>query len=139
MSRKNSKCMFTNNRPVSFLYTEGKYKPGQHVVQWRAYGICEKIDLEEVLAQVPEYSITEMVATVRARKEINFGQTVVQWCADGICETTHLEEVLVQVPEYSVTEMVATSSRTRKGSNSLSEVCRFYHELCTRRRALINI
>ena len=69
----------------------------------------------------------------------SFGQTVVQWCADGICERTHLEEVLVQVPEYSVTEMVATSSRTRKGSNSLSEVCRFYHELCTRRRALINI
>jgi len=40
-------------------------------VQWRGDGICQKIDLEEVLEYVPEYSISEIIASCRARKEID--------------------------------------------------------------------
>ena len=40
-------------------------------MQWRGDGSCEKIDLDEVLEYVPEYSITEIIASCRARKEID--------------------------------------------------------------------
>jgi hypothetical protein len=70
VTRKCAHSIF-NKKPVSFLYTDGQYKPGQTVVQWRADGVCQKINLEDVLAYIPEYSITEMVATDRARKECN--------------------------------------------------------------------
>mmetsp|Transcript_22393 Transcript_22393/g.33134 ORF Transcript_22393/g.33134 Transcript_22393/m.33134 type:complete len:260 (-) Transcript_22393:74-853(-) len=71
VSKNKSDSIFDHNRPVSFLYTEGKYKPGHKVVQWRGDGICQKIDLEEVLEYVPEYSISEIIASCRARKEID--------------------------------------------------------------------
>jgi hypothetical protein len=71
VSRNKTDSIFDHNRPVSFLYTEGKYKPGQKVVQWRGDGSCEKIDLDEVLEYVPEYSVTEIIASCRARKEID--------------------------------------------------------------------
>jgi len=54
---------------VSFLYTEGKYLPGQTVQQWRAQGVCHPIRLEEVLQCAPASTICEMVASVRASKE----------------------------------------------------------------------
>ena len=70
VSRKKPNSILSE-KPVSFLYTAGQYISGQTIIQWRADGICEKIDLGEVLAHIPEYSITEMVATDRARKENN--------------------------------------------------------------------
>lgn len=68
--KKKSDSIFDHKRPVSFIYTEGQYKPGHHVIQWRGDGFCEKIDLDQVLEHVPEYSITEIVASCRARRDI---------------------------------------------------------------------
>lgn len=58
-----------DNQYVSFLYTEGKYLPGQTVQQWRAQGVCSPIRLVEVLQYAPTSTIVEMVASVRANKE----------------------------------------------------------------------
>jgi len=63
------KSIFANNKPVSFIYAVGKYRPGETVVQWRAEGICQHIDLDKVLDHVPEYTITQIVASARAREE----------------------------------------------------------------------
>ena len=71
ISKTKPSSIFSDKKPVSFLYTIGQYVPGQVVFQWRANGFCEKIDLGEILSRVPEYSITEIVASVRARKERN--------------------------------------------------------------------
>lgn len=69
--KKKPDSIFDHKRPVSFLYTDGQYKPGHHILQWRGDGICEKIPLEQVLERVPEYSITEIVASCRARRDIH--------------------------------------------------------------------
>jgi|AntRauTorckE5430_2_1112549.scaffolds.fasta_scaffold43914_2 hypothetical protein len=63
--------MCDHNRPVSFLFADGKYKPAGHkVIQWRGDGICHKIDLEEIVESVPDYSITQIVASCRASREM---------------------------------------------------------------------
>mmetsp|Transcript_20074 Transcript_20074/g.25356 ORF Transcript_20074/g.25356 Transcript_20074/m.25356 type:complete len:155 (-) Transcript_20074:103-567(-) len=64
-----SDLLFAEDQYVSFLYTEGKYLPGQTVQQWRAQGICSPIRLKEVLQCAPTFTIVEMVASVRANKE----------------------------------------------------------------------
>lgn len=64
-----AKCILSEEKPVSFLYTLGKYQPGEHVVQYRASGICEQLPIEEILDKIPEYTLTEIVASKRARLE----------------------------------------------------------------------
>lgn len=58
-------------RPVSVLYTIGKYKLGETVEQWRADGHCVKLELSDMLNKVPHHTITEMVSSVRAANEAN--------------------------------------------------------------------
>ncbi len=67
---------FTEKKPISFLYSEGKYQLGESIVQWRADGVCTKIDLKEILKHIPKYTIAEMVATDRAKKESNLSSDV---------------------------------------------------------------
>jgi len=62
--------LLTDNKPVSFLYRHGKYKAGETVEQWRAEGFCYDLDLDELLHHVPHYTITGMVASKRAEKEL---------------------------------------------------------------------
>ena len=62
---ESASCPYANSNPVSFLYTVGKYKPGETVEQWRAEGSCVPMDLASILDRVPHYSIAETVATVR--------------------------------------------------------------------------
>jgi hypothetical protein len=64
-----SDLLFLTDQCVSFLFTTGKYLPGQRIEQWRAQGLCEPIRLQEVIDYVPPYTIVEMVASVRANKE----------------------------------------------------------------------
>lgn len=64
-----SDLLFAEDQYVSFLYTEGKYLPGQTVQQWRAQGLCNPIRLKEVLQCAPTSTVVEMVASVRANKE----------------------------------------------------------------------
>lgn len=79
--KKKAESIFDFDRPVSFLYTDGKYKPGHKVTQWRGEGVCKKIPLEDVLAYVPEYTLTEVVASCRARKF--FDNTSERLCIQG--------------------------------------------------------
>eukprot|EP00563_Minutocellus_polymorphus_P017397 CAMPEP_0197716650 /NCGR_PEP_ID=MMETSP1434-20131217/1463_1 /TAXON_ID=265543 /ORGANISM="Minutocellus polymorphus, Strain CCMP3303" /LENGTH=270 /DNA_ID=CAMNT_0043301041 /DNA_START=52 /DNA_END=864 /DNA_ORIENTATION=+ len=58
-------CPYANSNPISFLYTVGKYKPGETVEQWRAEGSCVPMELGTILDRVPHYSIAETVATAR--------------------------------------------------------------------------
>jgi hypothetical protein len=64
-----SDLLFLTDQYTSFLYTFGKYLPGQKIEQWRAQGLCQPIRLKEVINHVPPYTIVEMVASVRANKE----------------------------------------------------------------------
>lgn len=64
-----SDLLFVKDQRMSFLYTLGKYLPGQTVQQWRAHGLCEPIRLKEIIDRVPNFTIVEMVASVRANKE----------------------------------------------------------------------
>lgn len=56
-------------QPLSVLYTQGKYVPGQSAEQWRGEGLCEKIDLDEVLHCLPHYTITGMVVSKQIELE----------------------------------------------------------------------
>lgn len=56
-------------QPLSVLYTQGKYVPGQSSEQWRGEGHCEKIDLDEVLHCIPHYTITGMVVSKQIEME----------------------------------------------------------------------
>jgi len=71
---ESASCPYANSNPVSFLYTVGKYKPGETVEQWRAEGSCEPMELGSILDRVPRYSIAETVATVRLIAERSAGQ-----------------------------------------------------------------
>jgi len=63
-------CVSSDDKPVSFLYTEGKYRPGENIVQYRANGTCQRVPLDEkLLSIIPEYTITEIVASKKARLE----------------------------------------------------------------------
>lgn len=64
-----SNLLFVKDKEISFLHTFGKYKPGEKVEQWRATGYCTPLKLKEILDHVPEYTVVEMVASVRANKE----------------------------------------------------------------------
>ena len=64
-----SDLLFVDDQYMSFLYTFGKYLPGQKVEQWRAQGLCQPIRLQEIISYVQPHSIVEMVASVRANKE----------------------------------------------------------------------
>ena len=56
-------------QPLSVLYTQGKYVPGQKAEQWRGEGHCQTIDLEEVLHCLPHYTITGMVVAKQIELE----------------------------------------------------------------------
>ena len=71
---ESASCPYANSNPVSFLYTVGKYKPGETVEQWRAEGSCVPMELGSILDRVPRYSIAETVATVRLIAERSAGQ-----------------------------------------------------------------
>jgi len=64
-----SNSLFVKDKQVSFLHTFGKYKAGEKVEQWRATGYCKPLKLKEVIDHLPEYTVVEMVASVRANKE----------------------------------------------------------------------
>ena len=56
-------------RPVSILYSQGKYKPGNTAEQWRGDGMLEKIPLTDVLHCLPHYTVTGMLVSKRMEKE----------------------------------------------------------------------
>jgi hypothetical protein len=56
-------------QPLSMLFTQGKYVPGQKAEQWRGEGRCVTIDLEEILHCLPHYTITGMVVSKKIEKE----------------------------------------------------------------------
>jgi len=91
--------MFSNHRPVSFLYTVGKYASGETVTQWRADGACEEIPLEEVLDYVPENTVIEIVASARVRSET---------CNSCISEHQYQS---IQGKESHITEIVQQTRR----------------------------
>jgi len=62
-------CPYANLNPVSFLYTVGKYKPGETIEQWRAEGACAPMDLGIIIDKVPNYAVAETVASIRLAKE----------------------------------------------------------------------
>lgn len=64
-----SDVLFMKDQQLSFLFTVGKYLPGQTIQQWRSQGLCEPIRLKEIIDHVPPFTIVEMVASVRANKE----------------------------------------------------------------------
>jgi len=64
-----SNLLFLKDQYVSFLFTHGKYEPGEKVEQWRAKGLCQPLRLKEVIDYAPEFTIVEMVASMRANKE----------------------------------------------------------------------
>ena len=101
---------------MSFLYTEGKYKPGYKVTQWRGEGVCAKIELEELLTYVPEYTLTEIVASCRARKEM-----------DNMSERqsiTGVKSRFIEIVQETRQEL-ANSQVTMKELNSCIEAWRF--------------
>jgi hypothetical protein len=51
--------------PVSIMYQEGKFLPGQSAEQWRGDGYCEKIPLVDVVHLVPIFTKTSMIASCR--------------------------------------------------------------------------
>lgn len=60
-------------RPVSILFSQGKYVPGEKAEQWRGEGHAEKIPLSQVLEKIPHYTITSMVASKRFAAERSQG------------------------------------------------------------------
>ena len=68
VQKKHSKDGLTN-KPVSCLYSIGKYKCGEKMEQWRAEGYCEKFPLSEIIENVPNYSKVGMVAATRKESE----------------------------------------------------------------------
>ena len=56
-------------QPVSILYSQGKYKPGETAEQWRGDGHCEKIPLSGILHCLPHYTLTGMLVSKRIEKE----------------------------------------------------------------------
>jgi len=72
---------FSAGRPVSILYSQGKYLPGEKAEQWRAEGHAEKIPLSHILEKIPHYTITSMVASKRIAMEQFEGSEVgcFQW------------------------------------------------------------
>jgi hypothetical protein len=51
--------------PVSMMYQEGKFLPGQSAEQWRGEGYCETIPLLDIVDLVPLYTATSMIASCR--------------------------------------------------------------------------
>jgi hypothetical protein len=80
---------------VSFLYTQGKYSAGQTVTQWRADGTVHFIPLEWLLSHIPDYTVTEMVATMRAMKEVNEPAKINRLSIGG--QHSHFMEIIQQV------------------------------------------
>lgn len=62
--------------PVSILYSQGKYLAGQQAEQWRAEGHAEKLPLSHILAKIPHYTITGMIASKRIAMEQSGGSEV---------------------------------------------------------------
>lgn len=52
--------------PVSILYSQGKYLPGESTEQWRGEGHCELLPLPEILDLVPSFTMVSMVGSQRA-------------------------------------------------------------------------
>jgi hypothetical protein len=80
---------------VAFLYLQGKYKAGETVTQWRADGTVQSIPLEWVLSHIPDYSITEIVATMRAMEELNEPAKLTKLSIGG--QQSHFIEIIQQV------------------------------------------
>jgi hypothetical protein len=55
---------------MSILHLQGRYLPGETAEQWRGEGYCERMVMSpELLANLPSYTITSMVASKRLEKE----------------------------------------------------------------------
>lgn len=80
---------------VSFLYNQGKYKPGEKVNQWRADGTVQSIPLEWLLSHIPDHTICEMVATMRVMQEWNEPAKMNRLSISG--QQSHFTEVIQQV------------------------------------------
>jgi hypothetical protein len=80
---------------VAFLYLQGKYKTGENVAQWRASGSVQSIPLEWVLSHIPDYSITEIVATTRAMEELQEPAKLTKLSIGG--QQSHFIEIIQQV------------------------------------------
>jgi hypothetical protein len=58
-----------DGRPMSMLHLQGRYMPGETAEQWRGEGFCEVTPLNEILDQLPNYTVTAMVSSKRMEKE----------------------------------------------------------------------
>jgi len=54
--------------PISILYQEGKFLPGQSAEQWRGEGYCETIPLSDIIDLVPLFTATSMIASCRIKE-----------------------------------------------------------------------
>jgi hypothetical protein len=64
----------TAGLPVSFMYQEGKFLPGQSAEQWRGEGYCETIPLADISDLIPSFTATSIIASCRIAAEVN-GET----------------------------------------------------------------
>lgn len=64
--------------PVSFLYTYGRFIPGEFVEQWRAEGHCEILPIQDILHAIPDYTVIQMVGSHRLATETNGEKEKVQ-------------------------------------------------------------
>jgi len=58
-----------HQQPVSFLHSQGKFLAGQSAEQWRGEGACVPLELDQVLDQIPPFTVTSMVGSTRMVKE----------------------------------------------------------------------
>lgn len=60
---------FANKTPVSILHTVGQYVPGEIIQQWRADGVCEPLDLSEIIGKASDYTVVGIIASTRVKAE----------------------------------------------------------------------
>eukprot|EP00980_Cylindrotheca_fusiformis_P024493 scaffold11961_cov122-Cylindrotheca_fusiformis.AAC.5 len=58
-----------SGRPLSLLYMQGRYVPGESAEQWRGEGSCQKQPLSEVLEVLPHYTMVAMIGSKRIELE----------------------------------------------------------------------
>jgi len=56
---------FAKKTPVSILHTVGQYTPGEIVQQWRAEGVCESLELSEIINKASDYTVSNIIASTR--------------------------------------------------------------------------
>lgn len=60
---------FASENPVSIMHTSGEYTPGEVVQQWRAEGVCEALDLSEIIQQASDYTVSGIIASTRVTED----------------------------------------------------------------------